>query len=477
MAAALNYNRMPSDSFNRSDDVSKAADGTVINLFEQAGSGTFINESVGLSANYTHYGQKPDETLKVDGSLARNTSQNDYRSANTYLISTLPGNTGTRIQTQDRRNDKTKSNLHAEYNTPFGDDQLTLGGEVDVEDNTLNSRILGPGDTDDSLTVNPLLTNDFRSHQVVSALYATFQREFTPRWTVLVGLRGEVLHLTTNDLTYRTKGNINYGRLNPSLFATYVISPAQKLRFNYTHRQQRPEAADLNPHIVYYSDTSVDAGNPGLKPQERDAIEGRYEFNGKGRTYAVRAFWRGDSRTIATVSQIVPDPQGLGNIVTQTMRVNWRHQSAYGISTEYSQQIANKLMFNADATLTHSQLRNPQITGVQSVTSADGSLSVTYTFPKGDRIFATYRMIGRSFTGEGYTTGSGQANIQYSHKLTEKIDLDFSVEDLFRQTGRVMVIDTPLLQTRSVNNQQSPTFMIGLSRQFSRFGPMPAPAN
>ncbi|ESQ79478.1 hypothetical protein ABENE_22625 [Asticcacaulis benevestitus DSM 16100 = ATCC BAA-896] len=477
LAAAFNYNRMPSDSTDISHAVSQAADGAVTNLFDQSGAGRFVTESAGLSGNYTHYGQKPDETLKMDGSLARSASQNDFRSANTYLISTIPGNTGTRIQTHDRRNDKTKANMHAEYNTPIGDDQLTLGAEVDLEDNTINSRVFGPADNDDNLMVNPLLTDDFRSHQVVSAFYATFQREVTPRWTVLLGLRGEVLHLATNDLTYRTKGNINYSRLNPSLFATYVISSQQKVRFNYTHRQQRPEASDLNPHIVYSSDTSVDAGNPGLKPQESDAIEARYEFNGKGLNYGLRGFWRGDSRTITTVSQIIPDPQGLGNIVTQSTRVNWRRRSAYGVSADVSRQISNKLMFSADATLTQSALRNPQISGVRSATSVDGGFSLNYFFKKGDRIFASYKRVGKSYTGQGYTTGSGQANIQYSRKLTDKFDLELMVDDLFRQTRTVTVIDTPLLQTRFVSSRQSPTFMIGLSRHFSRFGPMRAPAN
>ncbi|ESQ81768.1 hypothetical protein AEAC466_20310 [Asticcacaulis sp. AC466] len=477
LAAAVNYNRTPSDVTNASQSTTIGTNGQITNRFDQADEGRFVNESEGLSFNYTHYGKKPDETLKIDASVARNTSQSDDRSANTYLISTIPANVGTRIQTYGRDEERRKTTLRTEYNTPVGDDQLTVGAEVDIDDNSRHTQVFGPGDDDATLIANPLLTNAFRSHQVVSAFYTTFQREFTPRWTVLVGVRGEALSLTTNDLTYRTEGKVTYTRLNPSLYATYVISPTQKLRFNYTHRQQRPEAADLNPHIVYSSDTSVEAGNPDLKPQENDAIEARYEFNGKTLNYTVQSFWRRDTRTIATVSQIIPDPQGLGNIVMQTMRVNWRQQNAFGLSTTLSKQIGKTLTLNADASVTHNEMRNPQIDGVRSGTSMDGSLSLQYNFPKGDRLYATYKMIGKSFSSQGYTTGSGQANLQYSHKLTPKIDIDLSINDLFRQTRTVTVIDTPLLQTRFVSSRQSPTFMIGLSRQFSRFAPMPKKEN
>ena len=159
------------------------------------------------------------------------------------------------------------------------------------------------------------------------------------------------------------------------------------------------------------------------------------------------------------------------------MRVNWRPQNTSGISANFSKQISNKLMFSADATLTYSLLSNPQIANRQSGTSGDGSFSLNYTFPKGDRIFAMYKITGKSFTGQGYTTGSGQADVQYSHKLTDKIDVELSVSDLFRQTKAVTEIDTPLLRTRFVSSRQSPTFMIGLSRHFMRFGPMPALAH
>ncbi|MDV6329941.1 TonB-dependent receptor [Asticcacaulis sp. 201] len=477
LAAAVNYNRTPSETTNVSQSTTIGTNGQIINRFDQTDRGHFSIESQGLSLNYTHYGKKPDETLKIDASVARNAWQSESRSANTYLISTIPANVGTRIQTNSRDEDRRKTTLRTEYNTPVGDDQLTVGGEIDIDDNTRNSQVLGPGADDASLVINPLLTNAFRSHQVVSAFYTTFQRELTPRWTVLVGVRCEALSLTTNDLTYRTEGKVTYTRLNPSLYATYVISPTQKLRFNYTHRQQRPEPADLNPHIVYSSDTSVEAGNPDLKPQENDAIEARYEFNGKTLNYAVQSFWRRDTRTISTISQIIPDPQGLGNIVMQTMRVNWRQQNAFGLATTLSKQVSKALTLTADASLTHNELRNPQIDGVRSGTSTDGSLSIQYNFPKGDRFSATYKMIGKSFSSQGYTTGSGQANLDYSHKLTPNIDLDVSVNDLFRQTRTVTVIDTPLLQTRFVSSRQSPTFMISLSRQFSRFAPMPKKEN
>jgi outer membrane receptor protein involved in Fe transport len=452
----------------------RAGDGKPINVFDASGTGRFNSDSGGLAINYTHYGKKPDETLKIDANLERSSNRNTSRNDNSYIVSNVAANTGTRVEANDAHNHERKASLHTEYNTPVGDDQLTLGGEINADDKRADSRAFGPDALGGPLTLNPLLTDDFHSHQLVSALYGTYQRELTARWTVLAGVRGEATDLTSDDLTYHVQGKANYLRLNPSLFATYVLTKTQKLRFSYSHRQSLPDASDLNPHVVYSSDTSVNAGNPGLKPQETDALEARYEYDGKSGNYALRGFFNRDYRTIVPVSRVIPDPQNAGNFVTETMHVNWRQRTADGVTASGSKQIAGRLMLNADATVTFNEIRNPLVAGVQSGTAVDGSVSLNYSMKKGDQLFLMYKLTGRQFTGQGYTTGSGWGTLQYNHKLTSKLDLTMSVSDPFRQTKTQTVIDTPLLHSRYVNSQQAPTFMIGISRRFSHFGPMPA---
>ncbi len=477
LAGALHYNRGTSDYTGLSHTISSGPGGALTNVFDASTPGTYIGDNSSLTLAYTHYGKKPDETLKIDGSLERQSTRNAFLSDNTYSFSDMPANTGTRTETYDHNGQTHKAALHAEYNTPVGDDQLTLGGEVDADDKQAGSQAFGPGAQDSDLPLNPLLTDDFHSHQVVSALYGTYQREITPNWTVLAGLRGERTTLSTDDLTYGTRGKVTYVRLNPSIFATYVLSPKQKLRFSYSRRQSLPDASDLNPHIVYSSDASVNAGNPNLKPQETDAFEARYEYDGKTLNYAFRGFYHRDDGTIVPTSQVIPDPQNAGNFVTETTHVNWRHQTADGVTATVSKQIASKLTLNADATVTFDAIRNPLITGVQSGTSVDGSVSLNYFLFKGDQIYLQYKVIGKRFTGQGYTTGYAQGNIQYSHKLSSKLSLTVTIQDPFRQGKMQTVIDTPLLHSRFVNSQQAPTFMIGFTRQFTHFGPMPAVAH
>lgn len=473
LAGALQYFQGEGDFTSLSRTQSRGADGKPVNVFDSSGTGRFSSDNGGLAINYTHYGKKPDETLKIDANLEQSSSGNTSRNGNTYLFSDIAANTGTRVEANDGYNHEHKASLHTEYNTPVGDDQLTLGGEINADDKRAESRAFGPDALGSALTVNSLLTDDFHSHQLVSALYGTYQRELTAKWTVLAGLRGEATDLTSDDRTYHVQGKANYVRVNPSVFATYVLTATQKLRFSYSHRQSLPDASDLNPHIVYSSDTSVNAGNPGLKPQETDSFEVRYEYDGKSLNYALRGFYHRDYRTIVPVSHVVPDPQNFGNFVTETMHVNWRHQTADGMTATVSKQIAGKLMLNADTTVTFDDIRNPLVAGVQSGTSVDGSVSLNYFMSKGDQLFLMYKLTGKQFTGQGYTTGSGWGTLQYNHKLTSKLDLTMSVSDPFRQTKTQTVIDTPLLHTRYVNSRQAPTFMIGINRRFSHFGPMP----
>jgi len=473
LAGAIQYFGGSGRFTNLSRTETHGADGKPVNIFDATGTGHFSNDNGGLAINYTHYGKKPDETLKIDANLEQSSNQNTSRNDNTYLFSNIAANTGTRVEANDGNIHERKASLHTEYNTPVGDDQLTVGGEINADDKRAGSQAFGPDALDSALAVNPLLTDDFHSHQVVSALYGTYQRELTARWTLLAGVRGEATDLTSDDLTYHAQGRAHYLRLNPSVFATYVLTATQKLRFSYSHRQSLPDAADLNPHVVYSSDTSVNAGNPGLKPQETDALEARYEFDGKSVNYALRGFYHRDYRTIVPVSHVIPDPQNIGNFVTETTHVNWRQQTADGVTATASKQIAGKLMLNADATVTFDKIRNPLIAGAQSGTAVDGSVSLNYFMAKGDQLYLMYKLTGKQFTGQGYTTGSAWGSLQYNHKLTSKLDLTMSVSDPFRQTKTQTVIDTPLLHSRYVYSRQAPTFMIGISRRFSHFGPMP----
>ena len=433
------------------------------------GHGTYVYQSQGLTFAYTHYGRKPDETLKIDGSQSESKNIGQSRNQVTYALSTLPGNTGTQVDTKSKVSDIRSNTLSADYNTPIGDDQLAIGAQISRDDSYARTTAFGPDDLGAAPTPQPLFSDDFRYRQTVGALYGTYQRELTDALTVLGGLRVEAFDLSTDDAGAQLRNHIVYTRYNPSVFATYVLSTARKLRFNYVHHQHRADAVDFNPHLIFNSRYSVTLGNPNLKPQENDSFEGAYEYQDDKLSYAVRGFFRRDDHLITSISAFIPDPQGLGNQVLQTTRVNFGHQTADGLTGTYNNRVSDKLTLSADATVTFSATYNPNIVGAQQGTSVGGSASLSYIFANKDQIFVSDKFTGKTFSGQGYNSAYSVMTVQYKHALTPKVNMTVSITDPLRTSKTMNVTSTPLIHAVSITSPATPTFYIGITRNFSYF--------
>lgn len=467
ITSGLNYNHGTGIYSGQGDTVVYNAAGQATDIHTSSSGGHYMYHNEGLTYGYTHYGAKPDETLKIDGALSSQHNQSASQNDVTYALSQVATNVGTRVDTKAHQGSAHNARLSADYNTPMGNDQVAVGGQVTYDDNRSQGEAFGPDDLGAPLTPETLLDDDFRYRQTVSAVYGTWQREFTDALTVLGGLRGEAWDLHTEDVTAGTRSHVDFARINPSLFATYVLSPKQKLRFSYVHRQHRPDATYLNPHLVFNSSSSVSLGNPHLKPQENDTIEAGYEYQDPKLTYAVRGFYRRDDHLIAGTSFFIPDPQNAGNQVLETTRENYSFQTADGLTGNYNARFGDKLTLSGDATLTFSATRNPQITGAQQGTSLGGSESLTYQFANKDQFYINIKLNGRSFYGQGYTSAYSTTSLQYRHALTPKLDLVVAVNDLLRTAKTESVTSTPVVHSFSVSSRAAPTFYIALTRHFS----------
>jgi outer membrane receptor protein involved in Fe transport len=467
VTAGLNYNHGEGDYAGQGHTAIYDSTGQATDINSSSSLGHYMYGSQALTFGYTHYGQKPDETLKIDGSLSSSQNQSASQNDTTYALSSVATDVGTLADTKARDGDTRNARLNVDYNTPVGDDQVAVGGQVTHDDSRSQLTSFGPDAVGTSLLPETLLDDDFRYQQTVSAAYGTWQREFTDALTVMGGLRAEAWDLDTQDVNAQTRGHVSYLKINPSLFATYVLSPKRKLRFSYSHHQHRPDPSLLNPHLVYNSTTSVTLGNPSLKPQENDTIEAAYEYEDKALTYAVRGFYRRDDDLIAGTSFFIPDPQNLGNQVLETTHENYGFQTADGLTGNYNDRLNDHLTLSGDATLTFSAIRNPEITGAQQGTSLGGSESLTYVFADKDQFYVNYKLTGKSFSGQGYTDAYSVTSLQYKHELTPKLDLVMAVNDLLRTAKTESITQTPLVHSFSLSSRAAPTFYVALTLHFS----------
>ncbi|MDC7682678.1 TonB-dependent receptor [Asticcacaulis sp. BYS171W] len=473
LTGGLTYTGSASDTDSLSASTTFNAGGAATDIFTSLSESTSDQQNGTLSAGYTHYGQKPDQSFKLDMSLSRSENENDSDTITSYDLSS----TGSRLPRPDRKLRDGSNNaamVQAAYNTTLGRTQVSVGTQINQDDNRANSLSYGPDTAGTGLVLQPLLTSDLRYEQTASAVYVTAQRQFGAKWTLLGGLRAEFLDMETHETRSNTRNQVDYARLNPSLFATYALSKDRKIRLSYTHKQQRPSPNDLNPRLVYISDTSVSVGNTDLGPQESDNFEASYEVSNPTGSYAVRGFWRTDDDMIVSTSRIIADPQNLGNVVTQSMRVNGGYQSQKGVTLSYSKR-TKKLNLNLDATVTFVDMEGPNIVGTQSEVTFGGSVMATYTLKNNDTVSINYRLQPRRYTGNGYSDSSAFNSISYRHRLTPKMWLNFTVQDPFRTPRSTGVTEGPLLRSRYSSEREARVMMIGLSRSFGGFTPTAAP--
>lgn len=465
LTGTLNLRKGEGDNLSVNTASQLGAGGAATDIFSGRNTSTFENGFATVGLGYVHYGAKPDQSLKLDISLSSTDSENLSRNASTYSLSSVPANAGTRFSRTEGDTSTQNLLLQADYNTTFGRVQVATGAQLTVEDSRATNVSFGPGASETALTEQTLFGSDFRYRQTVSAVYGTVQKEFGPKWTVLAGLRAEALALETSEARNGNSGEIDYVRLNPSLFATYALSKDRKIRLSYTHKQQRPAATDLNPGLIYRSSGSVSVGNENLEPQESDNFEVSYEVTGKTGNYAVRGFYRFDDDTIVSSSRIVPDPLNLGNLVTESSRLNFGHQTNSGVTLSWSKRVDKKFSINAEATVTFVELLTPYYPEAQTATVPSGSINASYTFKDTSQLSLNYRLNGKRFTGQGYSEGYAQGSVNYRRNLTKKLSLTVTVQDPLRTTRMITVTDTPLVKSRFVNDRASPTVYIGLSRQ------------
>jgi outer membrane receptor protein involved in Fe transport len=408
---------------------------------------TMLTGTFGLG--WTHYGKKPDETLKVNATVSRQMNNFAFQDFNIWPDAQSYIATDNRIKTYT-------ADFTLDYNTPVGDDQLSTGLQLTrTDETTRNSGTTAAFDT------------AFDYQQTLSAVYITWQKEFGDKWTVLAGLRAETLNLDTHLISSHSTGHVAYTRLNPSLFATYVLSPKARWRFSYAHRLQRPQPRDLNPYIIYIDAHHLGAGNPHLRPQETGAFEAAYEHTDQANSYTIRGFYNRDQHLITASRLAVTD--SAGNTIIKTTPINSGTATSGGIAVNTNRRLTPKLYLNADITLQAMQAPDLDRAGTQSLTSVSGSLGFGYTISAKDSLNFNVNSTGKRLTGQGYISSYAFDSLLYSHRLSPKLQLNLRVTNLLRMTKMSFVIDSTMLRSVSMTSPQSQTLLISLSRSFGGF--------
>jgi len=124
-------------------------------------------------------------------------------------------------------------------------------------------------------------SNNMLMKEGIGAAYVSFNAELSPSANLAVGARYEYSNTRMDN---PEKGQLiterRLGKLFPSVFFSQKMGERSELQLSYTTRISRPAYNDLASYVIYTGPTSIETGNPLLKPTITNTLKLGYVFKG-----------------------------------------------------------------------------------------------------------------------------------------------------------------------------------------------------
>ena len=366
---------------------------------------------------------RPGETL--DFSLHRSTSQ-QYEHYDYTNDSFIPPS-ATFYDNLSFHEDHGTTEFGADYALPLSKARsLKLGYAFEQDD----FRFGNVGNNVDPVSgvqvIDPSLTNQFKFHQVIHALYTSYQASLGS-WTWLGGLRAEEAHTEAQQLTNGVSTTSSYFQIYPSLHVEHGLSDHSTLSFGASRRVSRPAPSDLNPYVDYEYTPNLNAGNPRLKPQYSESYEVGYGYEGGRRSYGLTGYYRLNRDTVTDVTEYLADG------ISLTTKTNLPRDKSAGMEFSANGRIVQKLAYGVSGNFFYSQIDATAlgIPGLQSTIGLNAKAKLDYQPTDANSAQITVTRTDKRLTPQGYVSAIDIVNLGYKYQVKSDLTAVATVTDLF----------------------------------------------
>ncbi len=221
-----------------------------------------LSRELTLNADYNHFDDKTDNLQQN-----RNTIYN--------LPDTLYQNSGLNI-----RQDQIAEiySFKADFQTKFWKTGMIEAGVKYALSRTDNEMITDTLAGNDFATASSQKTEfDYSEH--VAAAYISVAKQFGPKWSLKLGLRGEYTNSAGNWISADTTSRASYFDVFPTAFLGYNPTEKWRMSASYTRRIKRPSYYQLNPFVTYVDAHTSQKGNTELKPEYNNDVELKFGYS------------------------------------------------------------------------------------------------------------------------------------------------------------------------------------------------------
>jgi outer membrane receptor protein involved in Fe transport len=404
-------------------DDSALESGAVTASTRRLTSGHDPEDDYSTTLRFTQKFSKPGETvdLSVHRSISHQHEHYDY--VNDSFVPPAPAFYNNLSFTEDHG----VTEADADYTLPLSKTQsLKLGYAFEQDDYGFDNAGANVDPLTGLQTIDPALSNDFKFHQRIHAIYLSSQATANA-WTWLAGIRTEwtttdALQLSTN-LATATR----YADLYPSLHVDRSVSDRSTLSFGATRRVTRPEPSYLNPYVDHEYPPNLSAGNPELRPQFTQSFELGYGYEGQGAGYSLTGYYRRNKDSVTDVTEY------LGQGMTLTTKTNLPRSNSAGLEFSATGHIVPKLSYSLSGNAFYTQFDASAlgVPGLKSTTGINAKAKLDFRPTADESAQLTFSRTDKRLTPQGSVSAINIVNLGYKHALSSAVSAVATISDLF----------------------------------------------
>jgi outer membrane receptor protein involved in Fe transport len=418
-------------------DDSTLASGALTSATRRLTSGHDPEDDYNTTLRFTQKFSTPGETL--DLSLHRSIShQHEHYD---YVNDSFVPPAATFYSNLDFAEDHGITGADVDYALPLSKTQsLKLGYAFERDDYGFNNVGANVDPVTGLQTIDPALTNDFKFHQRIHAVYLSDQAS-AGRWTWLGGLRTEWTTTEAWQVTDNLSAANGYTDLFPSLHVDRSLSDRSTVSFGASRRVTRPDPSYFNPYVDHEYPPNLAAGNPHLKPEFTQSFEVSYGYEGSSASYGLGGYYRRNKDSVTDLTEY------LGGGLSLTTKTNLPRSDSAGLEFSAIGHLSPRLSYSlsGNAFYTEIDARALGAPGLKSTTGLNVKAKLDFRPTAAAAAQLAFTRTDKRLTPQGSVSAINIVNLGYKHALTAALSVVATVSDLFDGQRYQRVASTPTL--------------------------------